>query len=182
MFLSMRTSMSLSDPSKIAGRRRRRSPALSRRMYPPAQWFQDALTAGSPVSVLWLLLLSFASVAILLLWIGRSFVSINSRIKSKPRGETFVMRRQVRSGQMAALVRRERSSAISAQAFMWVNTAFSYIMLLAAGVALLVKADAVTTFFEIPQMAPLHVDYTVCARLDCLHGHDNRRFAISMEG
>ncbi|MCE5188941.1 MAG: hypothetical protein LLF75_07140 [Eubacteriales bacterium] len=153
MFLSMRTSMPLSDPGKIAGSAETLSGVVAR-MYPPAQWFQDALTAGSPVSALWLLLLSLASVAVLLLWLGKSFVSINSRIKSKPRGETFVMRRQVRSGQMAALVRRERARYFSSSLYV-VNTAFSYIMLLAAGIALLVKADAVATFFEIPQMAPL---------------------------
>ena len=153
MFLSMRTSMSLTDPGKIASNADALSGLVSR-LYPPAQWFQDALTASSPLSALWLLLLSAASIAILLLWLGGNFVAINSRIKSKPRGETFVMRRQVRSGQMAALIRREWTRYFSSSLYV-VNTAFSYIMLLVAGVALLVKADAVASFFEIPEMAPL---------------------------
>lgn len=153
MFLSMRASMSLSDPTKLAGSADALSGMVSG-IYPPAQWFQDALTAGSPLSALWLLLLSAVSIALLLFWLGRRFVSINSRIKSKPRGETFVMRRQVRSGQMMALVRREWKRYFSSSIYV-VNTAFSYIMLLGAGVALLIKADAVASFLEVPEIAPL---------------------------
>lgn len=154
MVLSMRTSMSLTDPSKLADSAGAFSAMISS-IYPPAQWFQDALTAGTPLSALWLLLLSAASISILLLWLGKSFVAINSRIKSKPRGETFVMRRQVRSGQMTALFRRERARYFSSSLYV-VNTAFSYIMLLAAGIALLVKAEEVASFLEIPEMATLY--------------------------
>lgn len=153
MFLSMRASTSLTDPTKIANSAGTLSGLVSS-VYPPAQWFQDALSASSPVSALWLLLLSLASISILLVWLGKRFVSINSRIKSRPRAETFVMRRQVRSGQMAALFRRERARYFSSSLYV-VNTAFSYIMLLAAGIALLVKADAVAAFFETPETASL---------------------------
>ena len=150
MVISFRASTSLADPAKIAGSVDFLS-GIVMQMYPPAQWFQDALTGTSLVSVLWLLLLSLASIAILLLWLGRSFVSINSRLKSKPRGETFVMRRQARSGQMAALFHREWKRYFSSSIYV-VNTAFSYIMLLAAGVATLVKADAITSMMNMPKM------------------------------
>lgn len=153
MVLSMRASVSLTDPSQITSNADALADMIAR-MYPPAQWFQDALTANSPLSALWLLLLSLASVGILLVWLGRSFVAINSRIQSKPRGETFVMRRQARSSKAAALFRRELARYFSSSLYV-VNTAFSYVMLLAAGVALLVKADAVATFFEMPELSPL---------------------------
>lgn len=153
MFLSMRASMTLSDPSQMANSAGAIS-AMIASVYPPAKWFQDALTSVSPMGFVWLLLLSLASIGILLFWLGGNFVAINSRIKSKPKGETFVMRRQARSGKMIALFRRERARYFSSSLYV-VNTAFSYVMLLVAGVALLVKADAVTNFFEIPELAPL---------------------------
>ncbi len=153
MFLSMRASMSLSDPSRIASSAGAISTMIAS-VYPPAKWFQDALTAASPMGAVWLLLLSAASVGVLLLWLGRNFVAINSRIKSKPRGAAFVMRRQVRSGRIVALFKRELTRYFSSSLYV-VNTAFSYVMLLAAGVALLIKADAVANFLEIPELSPL---------------------------
>jgi ABC-2 type transport system permease protein len=119
--------------------------------YPPAVWFQNALTSGSLPDILYLVLLTVASIGVLLLWLGKNFVTINSRIKSKPRGETFVMRRQVRSGKISALFKREFARYFSSTIYV-VNTAFSYVMLLAAGVALLVKADAVAEYLNMPEL------------------------------
>ncbi|MEN6338845.1 MAG: hypothetical protein ABFD03_01820 [Clostridiaceae bacterium] len=148
MFLSMKGSMSITDPTKIAGSADALKGVVSA-IYPPAQWFQNALTAGSLVDILWLVLLTLVSVGILMLWLGKNFVAINSRIKSKPRGETFVMRSQVRSAKITALFKREVARYFSSSLYV-VNTAFSYVMLLAAGVLLLLKADAVAAFFEMP--------------------------------
>ena len=179
MVLSFRASTSFADPTKLAGNADLLGGIVAR-MYPPAQWFQDALTGTSLVSALWLLLLSLVCVAILLFWLGRSFVSINSRLKSKPRGETFVMRRQVRSGQMAALFHREWKRYFSSSIYV-VNTAFSYIMLLAAGVALLVKADALSNLMNMPEMEiPISVIPFVLAWIVSMGA--TTPAAISMEG
>lgn len=152
MAVSMRSSTAIADPAKISA-----GADLMKRMiesrYPPALWFQNALSAGSLPDLIWLVLLTLASVGLLLFWLGRNFVRINSRIQGKPRGETFVMRRQVRSGKTIALFRRELARYFSSSLYV-VNTAFGYVMLLAAGVALLVKADAVLGFLETENMTP----------------------------
>ena len=150
MFLSMRSSKSMADPSKIADAAQAIQGMIAS-AYPPAVWFQNALTGGSLPDLLYLLLLTVACVSILMFWLGKNFVAINSRIKSKPRGETFVMRRQVRSGKISALFKREFARYFSSTIYV-VNTAFSYVMLLAAGVALLVKADAVAEYLNMPEL------------------------------
>ncbi len=83
------------------------------------------------------MLLSAASVGVLLLWLGGNFVAINSRIKASPR-RGLRDARQVRSGRIVALFKRELTRYFSSSLYV-VKTAFSYVMLLAAGVALLVK-------------------------------------------
>jgi len=153
MFVSMRSGTALEDPSKLAGLADVLRPMIQG-MYPPAQWFQDALSAGSLPSVLWLLLLTLATISLLIFWLGKNFVSINSRIKSKPRGETFVMRRQVRSTRTAALFSREMKRYLSSSLYV-VNTAFGYVMMIAAGIALLIKAEDVLTFLDLPDMPSL---------------------------
>ena len=151
MFLSMSSSTAFSDPTKIANSADAIRNTIAN-TYPPAVWFQNALSTGSLPDILWLLLLSVACVCILLFWLGKNFVAINSRIKSKPRGETFVMRRQVRSNRVVALFKREFARYFSSSLYV-VNTAFGYVMLLAAGVALMVKADAVSEFLNTPEFA-----------------------------
>lgn len=154
MMISMRGGSSIEDPSMIAGS----ADFLQNKIagaYPPAVWFQDALAKGSLPDALWLVLLTAASVALLLLWLGKNFVSINSRIKSKPRGETFVMRRQTRSGVTAALFKRELSRYFSSSIYV-VNTAIGYVMLLAAAVALLIKSDALSQIFDIQGAASIN--------------------------
>ncbi len=153
MALSMGSGTALDDPAKLANLAEVFRPMI-RGIYPPAQWFQDAVTLGSVASVLWLVLLTIGSITLLNFWLGKNFVSINSRIKSKPRGETFVMRRQTRSTKNTALFLRERKRYFSSSLYV-VNTAFGYVMMIAAGVALLVKADEVLKFFEIPEMPKL---------------------------
>lgn len=153
MIVSMRSGTAFEDPSKLAGLAEMLRPMIQG-MYPPAQWFQDALTVGSLLSVLWLLLLTLATISLLIFWLGRNFVTINSRIKSKPRGETFVMRRQVRTTRTAALFSREMKRYLSSSLYV-VNTAFGYVMMIAAGIALLVKAEDVLTFLELPDMPSL---------------------------
>ena len=153
MVLSMRSGTAFEDPTKLANFAEVFRPMI-RGMYPPAQWFQDAVTLGSAASVLWLLLLTIGSIALLIFWLGGNFVSINSRIKSKPRGETFVMRRQIRSTKTSALFMREVKRYFSSSLYV-VNTAFGYVMMIAAGIALLVKADEVLKFLEIPEMPKL---------------------------
>ncbi len=147
MMLSMRGSSAMSDPAVLANSAEFLRDKIAG-SYPPAVWFQNALSQGSLTDMIWLVLLTAGSVALLLFWIGKNFVSINSRIKSKPRGETFVMHRQARSGLVAALFKRELSRYFSSSLYV-VNTAFSYVMLLAASVALVVKADALANLFEI---------------------------------
>ncbi len=155
MVFSMRTNLSIADPSKIAGSADFMA-AMIKSTYPPALWFQDALTTGSPLSILWLALLSVVSIGTLLLWLGGNFIAINSRIKSKPAGETFVMRRQVRSNRLPALYKRELGRYFSSSLYV-VNTAFSYVMLFAAGVALLLKADEVLKYLEMPELPSLQL-------------------------
>ena len=153
MFLSMRSGTAFEDPSKLANLAEVFRPMI-RGIYPPAQWFQDALTRGSLASLLWLVLLTVATIALLIFWLGKNFVSINSRIKSKPRGETFVMRRQMRSTKNAALFMREVKRYFSSSLYV-VNTAFGYVMMIAAGIALLVKAEDVLKFLEMPEVPSL---------------------------
>jgi ABC-2 type transport system permease protein len=139
MFLSFRMSSSISDVSGIQGNAHAMQ-ALIERSYPPAVWFQNALTSGSWLDVLGMAVLFVVSVSLLLLIIGKNFVAINSRIKSTPTGETFVMRSQARSGRIKALFRNEMKRYFNSSLYV-VNTAFSYVMLLAAGIFCIVKAE-----------------------------------------
>ncbi len=149
MIVSMRSGTAMEDPSKLAN-----FATVFQSMiggaYPPAQWFQDALTTGSLPAILWLLLLTIGSIALLIIGLGKNFVVINSYIKSKPRGETFVMHKQVHSTKSSALFRRERKRYFSSSLYV-VNTAFGYVMMIAAGVALLVKADALLKMLDIQE-------------------------------
>ena len=153
MIVSMRSGMAFEDPSKIASFAELFRPMIQG-IYPPAQWFQDALTLGSLPSILGLLLLTLATISLLIFWLGRSFVTINSRIKSKPRGETFVMRRQVRATKTSALFSREMKRYLSSSLYV-VNTAFGYVMMIIAGVALLVKAEDVLKLLDMPNVPSL---------------------------
>ena len=153
MAVSMRSGMAFEDPSKIANFAELFRPMI-RGMYPPAQWFQDALTLGSVPALIWMLLLTAAAITLLIVWLGRNFVSINSRIKSKPRGETFVMQRQVSSGKASALFKREWTRYMSSTLYV-VNTAFGYVMMIIAAVALLVKAEEVAKFLEMSDLSIL---------------------------
>lgn len=151
MLVSMRSGMAFEDPTKIATFAEALRPMIQG-MYPPAQWFQDALAAGSLPSVLWLFLLTAGSIALLIFWLGKNFVQVNSLIKSKPRGETFVMQRQVHASKSSALFRREWKRYFSSSLYV-VNTAFGHVMMIAAGVALFVKADEALKFLEMPEVA-----------------------------
>jgi hypothetical protein len=153
MFVSMRSGMAFEDPSKIGNLAAVFEPIING-MYPPAQWFQDALAKGSLPSMLWLLLLTIATMSLLIFWLGRNFVSINSRIQSKPRGETFVMKKQIHSTKASSLFRREWTRYLSSSLYV-VNTAFGYVMMIIAGVALLVKAQDVLKILEMEQMSSL---------------------------
>ena len=153
MIVSMRSGMAFEDPSKLASFAEMFRPMIQR-VYPPALWFQDALTLGSLPSILWLMLLTLVTISLLIFWLGRSFVTINSRIKSKPRGETFVMRRQVRASKTSALFTREMKRYLSSSLYVS-NTAIGYLMMIIAGVALLVKAEDVLKFLEMPNLSML---------------------------
>ena len=153
MAVSMRSGMAFEDPSKIANFAELFRPMI-RGMYPPAQWFQDALTLGSVPALIWMLLLTAAAISVLIFWLGRNFVSINSRIKSKPRGETFVMQRQVHSTKASALFKREAKRYFSSSLYV-VNTAFGYVMMVIAAVALLVKAEDVAKYLEMSDLSIL---------------------------
>lgn len=153
MAFSMQNGAMLDDPSKLANLADLFRPMMER-LYPPALWFQDALTRSSLTSLLWMLLLTAVTISLLIFLLGKHFVSINSRIKSKPRGETFVMRRQTRSTLRSALFQREVKRYFSSSLYV-LNTAFGYVMMIAAGVALLVKAADVLKYLEIPEMPSL---------------------------
>jgi len=155
MIVSMRSGMAFQDPSKLANFAEVFRPMI-KGIYPPAQWFQDALATGSLPAMLWLLLLTLATIALLIFWLGKNFVVINSRIKSKPRGETFVMKRQVHSTRTSALFKRELARYFSSSLYV-VNTAFGYVMMIAAGIALLVKAEDVLKFLDIPEVSSLTI-------------------------
>ena len=153
MFVSMRSGMAFEDPSKVGNLAATFQPIISG-MYPPAQWFQDALATGSLSAMLWLLLLTVVSVALLTLGLGKNFVSINSRIQSKPRGETFVMHKQVHSTKASALFKRELKRYFSSSLYV-VNTAFGFVMMIVAGVALLIKAEELLKYLDMPDMPSL---------------------------
>lgn len=153
MLISMRSGMAFEDPTKLAGFANAIN-AQIQGMYPPAQWFQSALSQGSILSVLWLLLTTVATISLLIFWLGKNFVVINSRIKSKPRGETFVMSRQVHSSKTSALFSREFKRYFSSSLYV-VNTAFGYVMLIIAAVVLLFKAEDVLKYLEMPELTNL---------------------------
>lgn len=155
MIVSMRSGAAFEDPSRLADFGNLINAKISG-MYPPAQWFQSALATGSLTSMLWLLLLTLATISLLIFWLGKNFVAINSRIKSKPRGETFVMRRQVHSTKSSALFSREFKRYLSSSLYV-VNTAFGYVMLIIAAIVLVIKADEVLKFFDIPELKSLPV-------------------------
>jgi len=151
MFFSFRMNTSITDPSSIQGSANAMQ-ALVERAYPPAAWFQSALTNGSVFGVIGMFMLFAASISLLLLFIGKNFVAINSRIKSTPTGGTFVMRAQVRSGKVRALFRNELKRYFSSSLYV-VNTAFGYFMLLAAGVFCLVRPGLIAEAFSIPELS-----------------------------
>jgi ABC-2 type transport system permease protein len=153
MAISMRSGPMMDDPAKLASLADVFRPMISG-MYPPAQWFQDAVTLGSIPAVLGLLLLTLATISLLIFWLGRNFVAINSRIKSKPRGETFVMHRQTHASMKSALFTREVKRYFSSSLYV-LNTAFGYVMMIAAAVALLLQADVVLKALEMPDMPSL---------------------------
>ncbi|GEM_PF-619365 len=153
MFLSMRSGYAFDNPSQLASVGTAINAQIAS-MYPPAQWFQSALSEGSLISILWLVLTTLATVSLLIFWLGKNFVSINSRIKSKPRGETFVMRRQAHSTKSAALFSREFKRYLSSSLYV-VNTAFGNVMMIIAAVVLMVKADAVLQYLEMPELKSL---------------------------
>jgi ABC-2 type transport system permease protein len=150
MAFSMRTSTSITDPQKIMDSAGIMQTMISS-VYPPAVWFQNALSTGSLLDAVWLLLLTTVSITLLMLWLGRNFVVINSRIKSKPRGETFVMQRQVHSTKDSALFKRELKRYFSSSLYV-INTAIGYVMMIAAGIALLIKADEVLKIMDMPDV------------------------------
>lgn len=125
---------------------------LAGRLYPPAQWFQDALTAGSAAPALWLLLSAAAAAALLIFAAGKGFVAINSLLASVPRGKRFVMRGQLRSSVRMALYRMERARYFSSSLYV-VNTAFGYVMLLAAGIFCVVKPELLAEAFSMPELS-----------------------------
>ena len=153
MFVSMKSGMAVEDPTKLGNLAEVFQPIISG-MYPPAQWFQDALSNGSLLSLLWLLLLTAATIGILIFWLGRNFVAINSHIKSKPRGETFVMSKQVHASKSSALFSRELKRYFSSSLYV-VNTAFGFVMMIIAAVLLMIKADEVLKFLDMPDMPAL---------------------------
>jgi len=150
MFLSFRMNNTFADSAAFANNAGSMQ-NMVQSVFPPAYWFQNALTTGAPLDTLWLLLLSAASIAFLMLFIGKNFVAINSRIKSKPTREKFVMRAQVRSSRVTALFRRECSRYFSSSLYV-VNTAFGYVMLLAAGIFCVVKPDMIREVLDSPEL------------------------------
>ena len=155
MFFSFRMNTSIADPGKLAAGAGALQSSVSG-VYPPAQWFQSALTEGSLTSLLWLLLLTAASIALLLLFVGRYFVAVNSRIKSQPQGEKFVMRSQARSSSTTALFKNEWRRYLSSSLYV-VNTAFGYLMLLGAGVFCVIKPDMIASVLNMPETSFLHL-------------------------
>lgn len=149
MFFSFRMNTGIADPEKLAAGASALQSSVSG-VYPPAQWFQDALTGGSALNVLWLLLLTVVSIALLLLFVGKYFIAVNSRIKSQPKGEKFVMRGQVRSSSTTALFKNEWRRYLSSSLYV-VNTAFGYLMLLGAGVFCLIKPDMIVSVLNMPE-------------------------------
>ena len=151
MFFSFRMNTSITDTASIQGSANAMQ-SLVERAYPPAAWFQNALTTGSLADTFGMFVIFAIAVSILLLFIGKNFVAINSRIKSTPTGETFVMRAQVRSGKVKALFRNEAKRYFSSSLYV-VNTAFGYVMLLAAGVFCLVKPDMISDALSMPELS-----------------------------
>ncbi len=150
MVVSFRMNTTMTDASSIQGSANAMQ-ALVEQAYPPAAWFQNALTTGSLVDALGMIVLFAVSITLLMLFIGKNFVAINSRIKSTPTGETFVMRSQVRSSRVKALFRNEAKRYFGSSLYV-VNTAFSYVMLLAAGVFCLVKPDIIAEALNTPEL------------------------------
>ncbi len=147
MVVSFRTSTSMADISARADS----LSSLAARLYPPAQWFQNALAEGSALDALWLLLSAAAAGALMIYVAGKSFVAINSLLASVPRGKRFVMRAHLRSGVRTALYRVEKARYFSSTLYV-VNTAFGYVMLLAAGVFSIVKPELLKEAFAAPEM------------------------------
>ncbi len=150
MVFSFRMNTTMTDASSIQGSANTMQ-TLVEQAYPPAMWFQNALTTGSMLDLIGMIVIFVISVSLLLLFIGKNFVEINSRIKSTPTGETFVMRSQVRSGRVKALFRNEAKRYFGSSVYV-VNTAFSYVMLLAAGIFCIVKQDMIAEALNMPEL------------------------------
>ncbi len=135
MFLSFRTSAGLENIGEKAGMLQE----VVGKSYPPAMWFQTALSEGKLLPALWLLLCALALFALLIWLLDRCFVRVNSFLRSAPtRGKRFVLGRQTRVSATRALFGKEIRRYFASSIYV-TNTAFGYVMLLAAAVAALIK-------------------------------------------
>lgn len=102
-------------------------------IYPPAVWAQRA-ACGEGMPLLYLVLASVAAAAAMILLLSASFTKIHTRLSDRPHGSRFAMRRQSRSSRVRALYRREWRRYMASSLYV-TNTAFGYVMMLAAGAA-----------------------------------------------
>ena len=119
----------------------------------PARWFQQA-ALGDLSSIILVLLTSAIAVALLVLLVKTFFCRLCTAQNGRPKA-AFRLARQKRTGVCMALYRKEWKKYLSSAIYLS-NTAFGYVMLLAAGVVVgIVRPEAVTALLSDPQAAPL---------------------------
>lgn len=128
--------------------------AMALGVYPPAAWIQ-AVLCGDALPLLWLLLVSVLILALMVLAFDRAFAGVQRLLTDLPRGRAFSMAGQHRSGRLRALYNRDWKRYMSSSLYV-TNTAFGYVMLLAAGIAAaVVKNEMFLSIVNDPSFRPV---------------------------
>ncbi|MDO4572826.1 MAG: hypothetical protein Q4C13_05615 [Clostridia bacterium] len=120
--------------------------------YPIAAWVQAA-ASGLGLPLLWTALVSLAALAVMLLLLTAIFPAVHGLLSVKPRAKRFTMRAQAGSGRLRALYRREWRRYTASSLYV-TNTAFGYVLLLAAGVAAVTARGALSGMLSDPGIRP----------------------------
>ncbi len=157
MALSMRLNFAAADPDALYGTL---SGGKAFALYPPVEWFTGSVTAGNPLPMLLLLVVSAAGFMLMVLLLSRSFVQVNSHLKSAPRSKTFRMHMQAGASAVRALYRKEWKRYVGTSIYL-TNTAFGYVLLLLLSIvvcfvrpATMVELIADPTFRPLLSLAP----------------------------
>lgn len=122
-------------------------------IYLPAKWFSDAITKGSIVGFLLMIIVSSALFAVLFCIVGKSYRRINSAMKSHGSAKRYNMSAQKQKSVVRSIAFKEFKRMTGSTAYM-VNGGMGFILAILAGIITLVfGADKIIAV--VTQGAPL---------------------------